>query len=154
MILYFLIFFSKIIENTLSTLRIILVANGRKKLGAVLQGIVALVWIFVTGAVIIDVGKDPIKVLFFCLGTIIGSYLGSLLEEKIALGDNTLICIISNKIEKKLKKLLRFNRILISKKYSLILIKLKRRNKDKILNIIKSIDENSIIITENSNNIV
>lgn len=71
-----------------------------KKLGAILQGIVALVWIFVTGVVIVDVGKDPIKVIFFCLGTIIGSYLGSLLEEKLAIGNNNLICIISNKYEK------------------------------------------------------
>ena len=105
MILYFLIFFSKIIENTLSTLRIIVVANGKKKLGAILQGIVALVWIFVTGVVIVDIGKDPIKVIFFCLGTIIGSYLGSIIEEKISIRNNTLVCIISNKYEKRIKKL-------------------------------------------------
>ena len=80
--IYFLIFFSKIIENMLSTLRIIIIANGRKKLGALLQGIVALVWIFVTGAVIINVNKDPIKVFVFCAASIVGSYIGSMLEEK------------------------------------------------------------------------
>ena len=154
MILYFLIFFSKIIENTLSTLRIIVVANGKKKLGAILQGIVALVWIFVTGVVIVDVGKDPIKVVFFCFGTIIGSYLGSLIEEKIALGDNTLICILSNKNEKKLKKIFKYNKLYLNNKYSLLSINLKRSNKKEILNSIKKIDNNSIIITINSNNIV
>ena len=154
MILYLLIFFSKIIENTFSTLRIIVVANGKKKLGAILQGIVALVWIFVTGAVIVDVGKDPIKVIFFCLGTIIGSYLGSLLEEKLAIGNNTLICIISNKYEKKLKKLFKYNKIYLNNKYSLFILNFKRKNRNKILSTIKHIDSNSIIITENSNNIV
>lgn len=154
MILYLLIFFSKIIENTFSTLRIIVVANGKKKLGAILQGFVALVWIFVTGVVIVDVGKDPIKVIFFCLGTIIGSYLGSLLEEKLAIGNNTLICIISNKYEKKLKKLFKYNKLYLNNKYSLLILNFKRKNKNKILNTIKDIDNNSIIITENSNNIV
>ena len=154
MILYLLIFFSKIIENTFSTLRIIVVANGKKKLGAILQGIVALVWIFVTGAVIVDVGKDPIKVIFFCLGTIIGSYLGSLLEEKLAIGNNNLICIISNKYEKKLKKLFKYNKIYLNNKYSLFILNFKRKNRNKILSTIKHIDNNSIIITENSNNMV
>ena len=154
MLTYFLIFISKIIENTLSTLRIIVVANGRKKLGALLQGIVALIWIFVTGVVIIDVGKDPIKVLFFCCGTIIGSYFGSLLEEKIALGNNSLVCIIQNKNEKKLKKIINYNKLQLNNKYSLILINSKRKNINKILDIIKNIDKNSIIITKNSNNIV
>ena len=154
MILYLLIFFSKIIENTFSTLRIIVVANGKKKLGAILQGIVALVWIFVTGAVIVDVGKDPIKVIFFCLGTIIGSYLGSLLEEKLAIGNNNLICIISNKYEKKLKKLFKYNKLYLNNKYSLFILNFKRKNRNKILSTIKHIDNNSVIITENSNNIV
>ena len=154
MILYLLIFFSKIIENTFSTLRIIVVANGKKKLGAILQGIVALVWIFVTGAVIVDVGKDPIKVIFFCLGTIIGSYLGSLLEEKLAIGNNNLICIISNKYEKKLKKLFKYNKLYLNNKYSLFILNFKRKNRNKVLSTIKHIDSNSVIITENSNNIV
>ena len=154
MILYFLIFFSKIIENTLSTLRIIVVANGKKKLGAILQGIVALVWIFVTGVVIVDIGKDPIKVIFFCLGTIIGSYLGSIIEEKISIRNNTLVCIISNKYEKRIKKLFKYKKLYLNNKYSLLILNFKRKNKNKILNTIKHIDKNSIIIIKNSNNIV
>ena len=154
MLLYLLIFFSKIIENTLSTLRIIVIANGKKKLGAILQGIVALVWIFVTGTVIININKDPIKIIFFCLGTIIGSYLGSLIEEKITLNNNTLICLISNKNEKKLKKVLSYNKLYLNKNNYLLLINLKRSKKNKIIEIIKKIDKNSIIITLNSENIV
>lgn len=154
MILYFLIFLSKIIENTLSTLRIIVVANGKKKLGAILQGIVALVWIFVTGVVIVDIGKDPIKVIFFCLGTIIGSYLGSIIEEKISIRNNTLVCIISNKYEKSIKKLFKYKKLYLNNKYSLLILNFKSKNKNKILNTIKHIDRNSIIIIKNSNNIV
>lgn len=65
--IYIGIFISKILENTLSTLRIIVVSNGKKKLGAILQGIVALIWIFVTGVVIININKDIFKVIFFVI---------------------------------------------------------------------------------------
>ena len=77
MLIYIFIFISKIIENALATLRFIVVANGKKLLGAFLNGIIALIWIFVTGIVIINVKEDPIKIIMFCLGSIVGSYLGS-----------------------------------------------------------------------------
>ena len=106
MLIYILIFISKIIENALSTLRLIVVANGKKKIGAILQGIIALVWIFVTGIVIIEVNKDPIKIIVFCIGSTVGSYLGSLLEEKIGIGTNMLICVVKEIYEQKLKQTL------------------------------------------------
>lgn len=82
-LIYFLIFVFKVTENTLSTLRIIVVANRKKILGSILQGTTALVWVFSTGLVVKDVLKDPLKVLAFTLGSLIGSYIGSLIEEKI-----------------------------------------------------------------------
>ena len=81
-VLYIGIFISKVLELTLSTLRLILVTKGKKKTGALLQGIVALIWILVTGVVIIDIKKDLFKIVFFILGSTVGSYLGSLIEEK------------------------------------------------------------------------
>lgn len=79
---YLMILILKILENTLSTMRIIVIAKGKKKLGAFLNFIIALVWILVTGSVIKDVDKDPLKIFFFALGSLLGSYFGSILEEK------------------------------------------------------------------------
>ena len=150
--IYIFILLSKIIENALATLRLIVVANGKKKLGALLQGIIALVWIFVTGIVIIDINKDILKIVFFCLGSIIGSYLGSIIEEKIALGNNMLICVIKEKYEELLKsKLSNYQITTICEKnnsYSILFIFLKRKETYKISKIIKQIDKNAIIIIE------
>jgi len=161
MLIYLAIFFSKIVENALSTLRLIVVANGKKKIGAILQGIIALVWIFVTGIVIVDVNKDVLKIVFFCIGSIVGSYLGSIIEEKIALGSNMLICIVKEKYENTIKrKLNKYKITTICEKnnnYSILLIVLKRKEITKINDIIKSIDKDSIIISEKAktiNNIV
>lgn len=142
--IYIGIFISKILENTLSTLRIIVVSNGKKKLGAILQGMVALIWIFVTGVVIIDINKDIFKIIFFIIGSIVGSYLGSLLEEKIALGTN-LIIIKSNKIDN-LKYILKNYNLNIKDNYILFLSKRKKTKEivEKVLNA----DSNSKIILE------
>lgn len=157
MLIYLTIFFSKIIENALATLRLIVVANGKKKLGAILQGIIALVWIIVTGIVIVDINKDILKIVFFCIGSIVGSYLGSVIEEKIALGSNMLICIVNEKYEDKIKNNLNnFKITTICEKndnYSILLIVLKRKEISKISKTIKTIDKDAIIISEKAKNI-
>ena len=140
MLIYLAIFFSKIIENAVGTLRLIVVANGKKKLGAFLQGIVALVWIFGTGIVIVDINKDVFKIVIFVVGSIVGSYLGSIIEEKIALGSNMLICITKEKYEKTIKdKLKDYQITTICEKdnnYSVLLIVLRRKEISKISKII------------------
>ena len=83
MTIYILILVFKIIENTLSTLRIIILSKGRKKLGAILQGIVATIWIFSARIIILNINDDIVKILAFILGSIIGSYVGSLIEENL-----------------------------------------------------------------------
>ena len=50
--MYFLIFFNKVVENMLSTVRIIVIAKNKKILGAILNGLISLVWIFSTSMVI------------------------------------------------------------------------------------------------------
>lgn len=157
MFIYITIFFSKVLENALSTLRLIVVANGKKKLGAILQGIISLVWIIVTGIVIVDINKDILKIVFFCIGSIVGSYLGSIIEEKIALGSNMLICIVNEKFENIIKqKLNNFKITTICEKnnsYSILLIVLKRKEITKISKTIKNIDNEAIIISEKAKNI-
>lgn len=93
-IIYILIFISKIVELSLGTLRLIVVAHGKKWLGAILQFAIALVWIIVTGAVVVDINKDPFKVIVFAIGSLIGSYVGSYIEEKMAMGDNLLFLLL------------------------------------------------------------
>lgn len=148
MLIYFAIFTSKILENMLATLRIILVSNGKKKLGAILQGFVTLLWLIVTGIVIIDINNDIFKIIFFCTGAILGSYLGSLLEEKIALGTNTIIAIIGNKYKNMIVKSLKKYNINIISNYrskTVIMLIIPRRKTYSINKRIRAIDNNSVI---------
>lgn len=155
-IIYLVIFTFKIIENTLSTLRIIVVSNGKKILGAILQGLISIIWIISTSLVVVNIKKDPIKIIAFTLGALIGSYIGSLIEEKIALGTNMLTVVIdktkTTKITHALKKQKHEVIILNGKRKdelkNVLLIMTKRKRKENIIKLIKNIDNNATIIIE------
>ena len=156
--IYFLIFGFKVLENTLSTLRILVVANGRKLLGAILQGIIALIWVISTGLVVVDVLKDHVKVISFTFGSLVGSYVGSLIEEKIAMGTNMLTAVIdknlSSKIIKALKKQ-KYEVIVLNGKCkdelkNILFIMVKRRMRNDVIKLIKNIDSESTVIVESA----
>lgn len=157
-LIYFLIFAFKVIENTLSTLRIIVVSNGKKILGAILQGIVSIVWVISTSLVVINIQKDPLKIISFTLGAVLGSLIGSLIEEKIALGTNMLTTIVDKtktaKIIKALKKQ-NHNAIILNGKRkdelkSVLIIITKRKTRQHIIKLIENIDNTATIIIENA----
>lgn len=158
MFIYFLIFVFKVLENTLSTLRIIVVANGRKLLGSILQGVIALVWAFSTGLVVVDVLKDPFKVISFTLGSLVGSYIGSLIEEKIAMGTDMLTAVIdksySSKVINALKKQ-EYEVIVLNGKRkdefkNILFIMVRRKKRNDVIKLINNIDSNSTIIVESA----
>ncbi len=153
-LIYAGIFVCKIIEDALATLRIIVVSNGKKVLGAILQFIIALIWVIVTGTVITNIQEDPLKILFFALGSLFGSYIGSYIEEKIALGSNVLMVEVDTKVTKALmhelrSKKCRVNRLKSGKEnHELLMIAGPRKKAAQIMAIIRSYDKEAIILTE------
>lgn len=141
--IYIGVFFFKIIEDTLATIRLIVVSNGKKIFGSILQFICTIIWILLTGSVLIDFMKDFGKVIAFSLGSFFGTYLGCLIEEKIALGTNSLIVKNNNKINKILND---YNHIFLSN--NLIMITIPRKKTKNIIKQIKKIDKKSFIIIE------
>lgn len=159
-IIYLIILFCKILENTLATVRLIVVANGKKMLGAVLNFIVSIIWVFTAGIVIVNINEDLLKIFFFCLGSGIGSYIGSYIENKLALGNNLFLCII-NKDDLPIIDKLRDKGYGITtvpgygkdnEKY-VMLIYASRKHKIKLINDINSLTSKSMIISENASNI-
>lgn len=137
---YLAIFLFKIIENTLSTLRLIIVAKGKKISGAILQFIIAIIWVISTGIVVHNLNDDPYKILFFALGSLIGSYVGGLIEEKISLGYDLITIYELNDINFNNNYIIR----LIKNRNNIQIIS-KKKNRSKI---IKTIDKNLTITIE------
>lgn len=154
-----MIFFSKVIENSLATLRLIVVANGKKNFGAILQFLIALVWILVTGTVVKNIGKDPVTILVFAFGSYIGSYAGSLIEEKLAMGSNLLTVIVSlDKFETLTEKIKEQGFSITSmdgegiyNKKKILFIFVERKKRHEVVQTIKKTDKRAMIISENAN---
>lgn len=153
-LIYIAIFVFKIIEDALATLRLIIVSNGKKKLGAILQFVVTLIWIILTGTVLMGLQKDIFKAIAFAFGALFGSYLGSVLEEKMALGTNAFMVEIKNDKANELIKILEKEKFQISKIKSgndgkiILMITGARKQTNKIVKIIKKIDDKAIILSE------
>ena len=153
-LIYFAIFIFKIIEDALATLRLIVVSNGKKKLGAILQFLVTLIWIILTSSVLIGLKDDIFKAISFAFGSLFGSYLGSFLEEKIALGTNIFMVEIENSKSLKLIDILEKEKFNTSRvrsendKNTILIVTGRRKDKGKIVSLIRKIDEKAIILSE------
>ena len=153
-LIYLLIFIFKIIEDALATLRLIVVSNGKKKLGAILQFAVTLIWIILTGTVLMGLQKDFFKAIAFSFGALFGSYLGSVLEEKIALGTNAFMVEMNSDLVYPLVLDLRKNNFGVTQIKSeqrgkvMLMITGARRQTSKIVKMVKKADSKAIILRE------
>ena len=153
-LIYMAIFVFKIIEDALATLRLIVVSNGKKKLGAILQFVVTLIWIILTGTVLMGLQKDVFKAIAFAFGALFGSYLGSVLEEKMALGTNVFMVEVNNDKANNLIKVLKNENFRISKIKSgndgkiILMITGPRKQTNKVVSIIQKVDDKAIILSE------
>lgn len=99
---YFAIFSLKFIEVTVSTLRIVIVTKGERLKGAFIAFFEVMLWVYVASLVISGITEDPIKIIIYGAAFASGNYLGSTLEEKLALGTINLQAIVSLAHGKKL----------------------------------------------------
>ena len=149
-IIYCFIFLAKVVENTLATIRLIVVAKGKKWLGAILHLVASIIWIISTAYVVLNIFEDPFKVVIFSLGTFLGSYFGSLIEEKTTMGSNLLIVGVDASYSKKIRN--KFNQyksfLLKTNHEDIILITIPRKRSRDVINQIIEIDESATIISE------
>jgi uncharacterized protein YebE (UPF0316 family) len=94
-ILPVMIFFARIIDQTIGTLRLIFLAKGHKILAPILGFFEALIWILVVREVITNI-TDPICFVAYAAGFATGSYIGLVIEEKLSIGNVIVRVILPN----------------------------------------------------------
>lgn len=83
---YLFVFFGKILEVTVATVRIVLINRGERLMGSVTAFFEITLWLVVTGTVLVGFQQDLLRCLVFALAFSCGNYLGSWLEAKLAFG--------------------------------------------------------------------
>lgn len=94
-ILPFLIFFSRILDQSIGTLRLIFVSKGLKNIAPVIGFFEVIIWLLAITQVMKHL-NNPVSYIAYGLGFAFGNYIGILLEEKLSLG-TVLVRIIPKK---------------------------------------------------------
>ena len=79
------IFFSRIFDVSLATLRIIYLTRGQNKLAAAIGFFEVIIYVFAL-SMVLDNLNHPLNVVIYGLGFATGNYVGGFIEEKVAVG--------------------------------------------------------------------
>lgn len=86
---YLIIFFARVVDVSLGTLRVLFIVRGQRLQAAVTGFFEVSIFLVALGMVLQDL-DNPAKVIVYSLGFATGNYVGSLLEEKLAMGFSTI----------------------------------------------------------------
>jgi uncharacterized protein YebE (UPF0316 family) len=91
----FLIFFARVLDVSLGTMRIIVTINGNRWLATVLGFFELIIWSLALGGMVIYL-SNPFAVLAFAAGFSAGTYVGLMIEDRVALGFRSVQIINAN----------------------------------------------------------
>ena len=93
--LYLFVFFGKIIEVAISTLRIMLINRGERVKGSIIAFFEVSLWLLITGTVLVGFREDILRCVVFAVAFALGNYIGAWLESKLAFGLCSINVIVS-----------------------------------------------------------
>ena len=150
-----LIFFARIFDVALGTLRTIVTVQGRTVHAFFLGIAEVIIWIVVVSTVVNQIKESPVLIVFYALGFASGNVVGILVERKLAFG-NIVFRIISTKRGNALANELRaagqpvtvFVGEGMHGPVKELYVVCRRRDTKRLLSVVDSIDASAFIITE------
>lgn len=156
MMIYMFILLAKIVEVSIGTIRIVLITRGEKLLGACIGFVEVIIWLILVSTVLTNVSEDPVKVVIYAVGFAVGNYVGSMLEEKLAIGNIRLEAIVSKEDGETLVSNIRDKGYAVTVidgrgmtlEREVLLMNIKRKHYNQVVDMIKRFQEN-VVITVN-----
>jgi len=153
-ILPVLIFCARIIDVSIATLRMIFVMSGRKYLAPLLGFFESLIWLVAISQIFQNI-DNAISYVAFAAGFATGTFVGMLIEEKLALG-NVVVRVITNQDATDLVEHIRSRQYYCTNipaegregKVNILFMVIRRNKLDDILNIITQFNPNAFYTVE------
>ena len=150
-----LVFFSRVIDVSIGTLRTISIVHGRTKIAFLLGFIEVSMWLVVLSLILPQIKTSPLIGFFYALGFSTGNVVGIILERKIALGQIN-IRVITSSLAAEMSEAIRSAGFAVTTflgrglkgKVTELYIVCERKNLKEILSILKSIDPDTFYIIE------
>ena len=92
-----LIFFARIMDVTLGTLRIIFISRGKKLFAPMLGFVETFIWIVIVSQIVRNIDNDLLSYLAYATGFATGTTVGMLIEDRLAIGKLILRTILPEK---------------------------------------------------------
>lgn len=155
---YLFIFFARVVDVSLSTIRMLMVVQGRRVQAAMVGFFESIIYISALGKVMGSL-NDPWKLLTYGLGFACGNIVGITIENKIALGNLDAQIILEDTGSDELINILRENKFGVTVlegqgregSKEVLKIALNRKDLKRLKKIVYDFDE-KIFITVNSIN--
>ncbi len=94
-ILPLMVFFARVVDVTLGTLRIIFISRGKRNVAPLLGFVEVFIWITVVSQ-IVSHAHNLLAYLAYAAGFAVGSYLGMYIENRLAVGIQLVSIIVQN----------------------------------------------------------
>ncbi len=149
------IFFARIIDVSVGTVRIISIVQGRIKTAFVLGFIEVSIWLTVISTVMDKIKESPIIAVFYALGYASGNVVGIMIEKRFAIGNALLRIIFLEKgqmVAEELRRLgyhvMMFEGMDGDRKVQEIEIPCRRRDIEELVAIARSHEKEVYFVTE------
>lgn len=147
------ILLAKIVEVSLTTLRLVFINKGNKLLVTIIGFIEVTIWLKVASVVLVGINEHPAKMIVYAVGFALGNYIGLLIEDKLGLGYSQIQIITSlencenlaNFIRGKGKAVTVVNAEGKDSNKVILFTYVKRKDKDKLVNQINDLNISCVI---------
>jgi len=148
------IFFLRVLETSLDTLRVLFVMRGRKAIVWAIGFFQSSVFVLAIASVISDL-NNPLKIFGYAAGFATGNVVGMWIEEKLAIGHIQMI-IVSSNLGTAIAEKIRGEGFAVTEipargrngMVTMLSCSVFRRNVQKIHKLVNQIDANAFITTE------
>jgi uncharacterized protein YebE (UPF0316 family) len=154
-ILGVIVFFARVVDVSVGTLRTISIIQGRTKIAFILAFIETSVWLLVLSAVLPKVIESPVLGVFYAFGFATGNVVGILVEKRLAMG-HTNFRVITTRFAKEISNSLREKGFAVTTfegegkdgVVTEIYVASERKNLPLLIKIVKEIEPDAFYIAE------
>jgi len=154
LVLPLLIFLARIVDVSMGTIRILFISRGSKYLAPLIGFFEVLIWLLAIGQIIQNL-SNALCYLAYAGGFAAGTYIGMLIEHKLAVGF-IMVRVVTNKDASKLIEYLETAEFGVTQvaargikgRVRIVFTIIRRRNLNKIVGIIRQYNPNAFYSTE------
>lgn len=145
---------AKIVEISIQSLKTVMMVKGQRAKAAMLGFVECMIWGLVISTLVTTLGDNIVLLVFYCSGYALGLFIGSSIENKIAIGTSNLELIANDDSTKKITTYLKekgrgytvFEGHGSIDKMNMIFIVLPRKEAPRILKEIRACCDNKVFV--------